>query len=268
MTKPRVNSIIESLGVYLPPKAVSTDDVLRGCKTKIRFPLEHLTGIRSRRMAGEDEFAIDLAKKATIDCLNNSKYRPQDIDLLICCNISRYDGSDFRFSFEPNTSIKLQHYFGFDNALAFDITNACAGMFTAVLIIDAFIKAGRIQAGLAVSGEYISHLTLTAQKEITKYMDPRLACLTLGDAGAAIVLEKAPDDTVGFRDRSVHAWSLLVILRCPSDRSRTWRRHYDHGCAEALGSWDQTGGRPLSLCSGESRMVARECSTSYHAPND
>jgi 3-oxoacyl-[acyl-carrier-protein] synthase III len=196
----KINSLIESIGVYLPPKTVSTDEVLRACKNKVRFPLQHLTGIKVRRMAGEDEFSVDLAKKATADCLDNSRYRPRDIDLLICCNISRYDGPDFRFSFEPNTSIKLKHCFGFDNALVFDITNACAGMFTAVSIVDAFIKAGRIRRGMVVSGEYISHLTLTAQKEISEYLDSRLACLTLGDAGAAMILEEAPDDGVGFHE--------------------------------------------------------------------
>src|SRR5437016_9603722 len=78
----RCNTIIESLGVYLPPKVVSTEDVLRGCKHKILFPLERLTGIQSRRMAGETEFSIDLARKAIEDCLVNSKYNPEHVDLL------------------------------------------------------------------------------------------------------------------------------------------------------------------------------------------
>src|SRR6266849_6714740 len=141
----RCNTIIESLGVYLPPKVVSTEDVLRGCKHKILFPLERLTGIQSRRMAGETEFSIDL---------------------LICCNISRYDGPNFRVSFEPSTSIKLKKHFGFNNAMVFDITNACAGMWTGVMIVNAFLSLEIIQCGMVVSGEYITHLTLSAQNEI------------------------------------------------------------------------------------------------------
>jgi 3-oxoacyl-[acyl-carrier-protein] synthase III len=208
-------SIIESLGVYLPPKSVSTEEVLRGCHKKIVLPLEQLTGIKYRRVAGVDEFSIDLAQKAIEDCLANSKYQPIDIDLLISCNISRYDGPN-RFSFEPNTSIKLKKYFGFDKAIALDITNACAGMFTGIAIIDAFINAGFIQRGMVVSGEYITHLTRTAQIEIESTLDQRLACLTLGDAGAALILEKSPDSQIGFHNIDLYTlgrYSNLCIAK-------------------------------------------------------
>src|SRR3989440_8061723 len=81
------NTIIESMGVYLPPKAVSTREVLQQVYKPVNFPLEQLTGIKTRRMAGETEFSIDLAKQAVANCLANSRYYPEDIDLLICCNI-------------------------------------------------------------------------------------------------------------------------------------------------------------------------------------
>ena len=198
------NTIIESIGIYLPPKAVSTREILQNCSKPLQFPLEQFTGINSRRMAGETEFSIDLAKKAVADCLAHSKYNPQDIDLLICANISRCDGPNFRISFEPSTSMQLKAHFGFVNALVFDISNACTGIFTAVDIIDAFIKAGLIRRGMVVSGEYITHLIQTAQKEIEGYLDSRLACLTVGDAGAAMILEEAPDKKVGFHELELY----------------------------------------------------------------
>ena len=198
------NTIIESLGVYLPPRAVSTQDILADCAKPIKFPLEQFTGIYSRRMAGETEFSIDLARKAVDRCLANSKYLPKDIDLLICANISRNDGPQYQISFEPGTSAKLKQYFGFTNALVFDISNACTGMFTGILIIDAFLKAGLIRRGMVVSGEYITHLTTTAQQELEGYMDQRLACLTVGDAGAAIILEQATNNAVGFHELDLY----------------------------------------------------------------
>jgi amino acid adenylation domain-containing protein len=194
------NMVIESLGVYLPPKAVTTDELLQGCVKPIRFPLARLTGIKSRRMAGDTEFSIDLAKQAIADCLAKSKYNPEDVDLLICGNISRCNRPNVQISFEPSNAIQLQRYFGFTNALVFDIDNACTGLFTAVEIIDAFLKAGLIRRGMAVSGEYISHLSVTAQKELEGFMDSRLACLTVGDAGAALILERTPNKQVGFHD--------------------------------------------------------------------
>jgi len=193
------NTVIESIGVYLPPESHSTSEVMKACNTKIRFPLEKITGISTRRMAGKSEFSIDLARKAISDCLANSKYNPSDIDLLICCNISRYDGIKLA-SFEPSTSVKLSQYFGLNNAIVFDITNACAGMFTGIYIVNALIKTGAVRRGMVVSGEYITHLTQTAQKEIESFMDSRLACLTLGDSGAALILEEASENQTGFQE--------------------------------------------------------------------
>ncbi|MBE3560030.1 MAG: amino acid adenylation domain-containing protein [Ktedonobacteraceae bacterium] len=191
---------IESIGVYLPPKIVSTKEVLAQCHIPIKFPLEQLTGIKNRRMAGETEFSVDLAAKAIEHCFSNSKYRPEDIDLLICSNISRYNGPDFQVSFEPNMALQLQRRCGLTNALAFDVSNACTGMFTAMYIVDAFLKAGLIRRGMVVSGEYITHLTKTAQKEIEGYLDSRMACLTVGDAGAAVILDTTADTKLGFHE--------------------------------------------------------------------
>jgi 3-oxoacyl-[acyl-carrier-protein] synthase III len=201
----RRNTVIESLGVYLPPRIVSTDEVLDGCRHPVRFPLEQFTGIRTRRMAGDGEYSIDLARKAAAACLERSSRKPADVDLLLCCSISRFDGPKM-FSYEPSTSIKLKQEFGLDNAIALDLTNGCAGMFTAISVVDAFLQTGAIDCAFVVSGEYITHLTDVAQLETTGFMDPRLACLTLGDAGAALMLERGPNAEVGF-----HALDLYTL---------------------------------------------------------
>lgn len=197
------NIVIESLGVYLPERTVSTKEVLKACKSKIRLPLERMTGIQSRQMAGENEFSVDLARQAISRCLELSKYHPKDIELLICCNISRFDKGG-SFTYEPSTAIQLKRDFDFEKAWCFDISNACAGMFTAIHIVDAFIKSGLVRRAMVVSGEYITHLTETAQKELSKDIDDeRLACLTLGDAGAAIILEESLNPEVGFKDMEI-----------------------------------------------------------------
>ena len=194
------NTVIESIGTYLPAEVVSTDSVLAGCATEIGIPLERLTGIKNRRMAGQGEFSVDLARQAVADCLARSSYGSEDIDLLISCNISRCDGPGHKFVFEPSTAARLRHQCGLANAVAFDVTNACAGMFTGISVADAFLQTGLVRRAMVVSGEYITHLTETAQKEIQGPTDARLACLTLGDAGAAVILERGPNGRVGFHD--------------------------------------------------------------------
>jgi amino acid adenylation domain-containing protein len=197
---PSAGSVVESMGVYLPEQVWTTDQIMKGCRKQVDFPLARLTGIRSRRIAGDTEFSIDLAEKAVAECLGRSTYRPEEIDLVICCNISRCDGPMFRFSLEPTSAARICRRFGLTNALAFDITNACAGTFTAILMIDAFIRHGIIDRAMVVSGEYITHLTSTAQREIESFLDSRLACLTLGDSGSAMILVRAPRPEVGFQE--------------------------------------------------------------------
>jgi len=147
-----------------------------------------------------------------VDCLECSRYTAKDIELLICCNISRYDGPGFEFSFEPSTSVRLKDQLGMDKAICFDLSNACAGMFTGFLLADCYLKAGMARNALIVSEEYITHLTKTAQKEIVDTRDPRMACLTLGDAGAAVVLEQGPNGRVGFHDIEMYTLSRYSDL--------------------------------------------------------
>jgi amino acid adenylation domain-containing protein len=193
-------ALVESIGIYLPPRTVATDEVVKRCRVKLDFPLERLSGIRSRHMGGETEFSIHLAEKAVGECLSRSAHRPEDIDLVVCCNISRCDGPNFHFTCEPTTAARIRQRFGLVNAVAFDVTNACAGTFTGLMIVDALLRHGVINRALVVSGEYITHLTTTAQGQITDYMDSRLACLTLGDSGLALTIERAPTAAVGFHD--------------------------------------------------------------------
>jgi amino acid adenylation domain-containing protein len=211
--------VIESLGVYLPPRVVSTEEVVAGCTRPLNFPLERMTGIRTRRMAGDTEFSLDLAVKAIDACLARSAYHPDAIDLLICSNISRYDGPN-RFAFEPSTAARLQQRCGFQRALAFDVANACAGTFTALKIVQTMLRLGLIRRAMVVSGEYITHLTRTAQMEIESFLDSRIACLTLGDSGLAMILESAPGDRVGFHDLELYTlgkYHSLCVARA-SDR--------------------------------------------------
>ena len=200
-----MRTVIESLGVYLPPRSVTSAEVLQGCAHTLLFPFkrytfEGYTGIRSRRMAGETEFSIDLARRAVEDCLAGSRHGPEDIDLLVCCSISRCDGPHFETTFEPAAAVRLKHELGFTHAVTFDVSNACAGMFTGIQIADTLLARGTIRRAMVVSGEYVTHLTLTAQRVIRSFLDSRLACFTLGDAGAALVLERTDTEGAGFHE--------------------------------------------------------------------
>ncbi len=195
---------IESLGIYLPPNETSSESRVGGIRSRIRVPLERFTGIASTRRVNPGEYSFDLACRAVERALARSNFHAEDIGLVIACNISKYDHEGFLFSLEPNTATSLRQAFGFTNAIAFDVNNACAGMFTGILLADCFLHTTGSKAAVVVSGEYISHLADTAQREIISLSDPHLASLTLGDAGAAVVLARSHDTAVGFHSIEMH----------------------------------------------------------------
>lgn len=213
-------SIIESLGVSLPDRRVTTAEILAGCKNAVRLPLERLTGIKERRLAGDGLYSVDLAEEAVKRCLAAGEFEASDYDLLVCTNISRRD-ADNQVTHEPSTATTLKQRLGFSNALTFDLSNACAGMWTGVYLVDALIRTGEIRRGLVVSGEYISYLIQTAQLEIADYMDPQIASLTLGDAGVAVSLGLSPSPDVGLHDLDLYTLSKYspYCVAKPTDQS-------------------------------------------------
>ena len=192
--------IIESLGVYLPERLATTAEMLKPCRRVPLLPFQRLTGIERRPVVSPEEYSIDLARRAVRRCLALSRRPAQSIDLLICCNISRCDGPGHRMSIEPTTAARLRAEFGLSSADAFDISNACAGTFTALLVAHVAFATRAARRALIVSGEHITHLAATAQREIESLNDPRLACLTLGDSGVAMLVEADAEPGVGFQD--------------------------------------------------------------------
>ncbi len=56
--------------------------------------------------------------------------------------------------FEPATSVRLKRRLGLRNsALAIDLSNACAGMWTGVYLLEKLNRTGEVQRGIVVSGE-------------------------------------------------------------------------------------------------------------------
>ncbi len=179
----------ESVGYALPEGAWTTEEVLGGCHVKLDFPLEQVTGISERRVAEPGSSALDLAASAARQCLARSAHLREDVDLLISCGTSRTEGPEARFAFEPGSGAQLRSMLGLENALAFDVGNACAGFFTALWVARQWLRSGRARCVLITSGEHLSPLIRSAQKHLRSVSDPYLAALTLGDAGVAVMVD-------------------------------------------------------------------------------
>jgi 3-oxoacyl-[acyl-carrier-protein] synthase III len=185
------------IGASVPEQRLSSDELMASTKHRTDIDLERLTGVRERRIAGKGEDSYTLALGAARDALAYADCAADELDVLIVSSISRHIGG-LRMQLDPPVSVSLKEALGARHAMSFDLSNACAGMMTGVFVLNDLIRQGRIRRGMVVSGEYISPLGRNAALEIRTLMDDQLASLTLGDAGAAAILERAPAGTPGI----------------------------------------------------------------------
>ena len=195
-----------SVGVRLPAHRLSSDELMASTRHRTGIQLERLTGIHERRIADDGEDSLTLAVGAARDCLSRSQWRPGDLDMVVSTSISKYAGG-FRQRLEPPLSMFIKHAIGAPQAMSFDLSNACAGMLTGVFVLNDYIRRGAIERGLVVSGESISQLGRNAATQVRGIFSRQLASLPLGDAGAAVLVERAPADTPGI---SVAAFTTLA----------------------------------------------------------
>ena len=178
----------ESIGAVVPERRVTSKEIMARVRSTGRLSLEGLTGIRERRVCSEGEDSYTLAVGAAEECLRHSAHSAADIELIVCCSISRFkDG--LTHVFEPALALYVRDAIGAHGALAFDISNACAGMLTGVYIVSDFIRRGVISRGMVVSGEYITSLSDNAVPHVRTPLSRQLPSLTLGDCGAAAIVE-------------------------------------------------------------------------------
>src|SRR5215831_1123483 len=205
---------IDSVGVKLPARRLTTSDLMSKTSHRTRIQLERLTGIHERRVVGPGENSFTLATGAARDCLSHSQHQASDIDMLISTSITRSKGRSSQ-SFEPPLSLHVKQAIGATQAVNFDLSNACAGMLTGVFLLQDLVTRGEISCGMVVSGEYISHLSWNAAQQIRSLFSKQLASLTLGDAGAAVIVERAPKgcgiDVIGFTTLAEHSRLCLAF---------------------------------------------------------
>ena len=184
-------------GRHLPETHLTTDELMASTRHRTHIDLERLTGIRERRVSVGDEDSYSLATSAALNCLAKARQDPAALDVVISCSITKFRGGLTQW-LEPTMGSAVARGIGAPQAMTFDVSNACAGMLTGVTILNNWIRQGVVERGLVVSGEYISQLSHNAARHIRNIMSKELACLTLGDAGAALLLERAPAGSAGI----------------------------------------------------------------------
>lgn len=197
---------IEAVSHFLPPRVVSSAVVeswLKPVYERLHLPegrLELMTGIRERRFWEKGTRPSQVAAAAGRLALEKAKLAKDRIGCLIHCAVSR----DF---LEPATASVVHRLLGLPrSAMNFDISNACLGLLTGMVMVANLIQGGQIEAGMVVTGETAEPLldgTVTKLLEdetlTRRTIKPQIASLTIGSAAAAVLLTHASISQSGHR---------------------------------------------------------------------
>ena len=194
-------SRIAGTGGYLPAKVITNQDLEGNVETSDEWIFSR-TGIRQRHIAADNEFASDLALKASQRALEAAGVAAADLSLIIVATTT----PDMVF---PSTACILQAKLGAKNCPAFDVQAVCSGFVYALTTADHYMRSGQYQNILVVGAEVYSR--------ILDWQD-RTTCVLFGDGAGAVVLRRS--DTPGILSTHLHAdGSHAHILSVPGSVS-------------------------------------------------
>ncbi len=173
----KVRAAVTAVGHYLPEKVLTNADLEKMVDTNDEW-IRTRTGIRERRIL-EKGATSDLGAGALKALLTNRGIGADELDMIIVATVT----PDMFF---PSTSCVIQEKVGAKNAWGFDLSAACSGFLYALVTGAKFVESGAAKKVAVVGADKMS--------AITDYTD-RNTCILFGDAGAAVLLEPAGEDT-------------------------------------------------------------------------
>lgn len=162
---------IAGIGICVPENIITNDDLAKIVDTNDEW-IRSRTGICERRISTEDGTSA-LAAKAAKKALEAAGVSPEEIDIMILGTSS----PDYNY---PSGACEVQAAIGAVNAVAFDISAACAGFIFAMEIVQGFFQAGIYKTALIIGSETLS--------KVTDWSD-RGTCVLFGDGAGAAVLK-------------------------------------------------------------------------------
>jgi len=167
------NAGIIGIGSYLPDKILTNADLEKLVDTNDEW-ITTRTGIKERRIAGENEAASDISIKAVRKAVEMSGLNVLDIDLIIECTVT----PDMMY---PATSAIIQNSLGAKNAAAFDLSAGCTGFIYGLTVANQFIQTGFYKNIVVVGCDVLSR--------VTDFTD-RNTCVLFGDGAGAVVVSR------------------------------------------------------------------------------
>lgn len=147
-----VRAVIRDIATHLPDFDYSNEVIKAEQPGWAIEKVARITGIRSRHIAGPDEFASDLAVKAAEKLFAAGRVGPADIDYVILCTMS----PDLQL---PATACIVQNRLGIPTtAGAFDLNLGCSGYIYGIGVAKGLIETGQARNVLFLTTEVVSKI--------------------------------------------------------------------------------------------------------------
>lgn len=164
---------IAGTGSSVPDRIVSNAELCAYLPTTEEWVVENL-GIRQRRVVAEGQFTSDLAFCAARKALENSRLRPDDIELIIVATTTPDRTA-------PSTACLVQNKLGVTNGCpAFDLNAVCSGFLYAMSVSSQFIQNGIYRNALVIGADTFSRITDWNRRD----------CVFFGDGAGAAILQR------------------------------------------------------------------------------
>jgi 3-oxoacyl-[acyl-carrier-protein] synthase-3 len=197
---------IEAISYVLPERRVTTaaiERLLRPVYERLHLPegrLELMTGIRERRFWRKGVLPSQVSAEAGRQAIEKANVAPDEIGCLLNCSVSR----DF---VEPATSTAVHRLLRLPSqALNFDISNACLGVMTGMMMLANMIQLGQVESGLVVAGENGGPLVEGTIEQMNRdatltrrSIKALIASLTIGSVATAVVMRHVAKSRNGHR---------------------------------------------------------------------
>jgi len=170
-----------SMGMWVPSRVLTNADLERMVETSDEWILER-TGIRERRIAGDDVGVVEMGYRAGREALERANLDASAVDAIIVSTATPD-------RLLPATACDIQAKLGAQRAVAFDVWGACTGWLYALNIARGLIATDQIETALCVAAEKMS--------AITDWTD-RTTCVLFGDAAAGAVVQRSEDEERGI----------------------------------------------------------------------
>ncbi|RPJ10482.1 MAG: ketoacyl-ACP synthase III [Deltaproteobacteria bacterium] len=161
-------------GSYVPEKILTNHDLEKMVETSDKWILER-TGIRERRIAGEEETNVTMGRLALGRAIEAAGIEPGDIDMLVA-------GTNTTEPAWPSAAGHIARLLNLRrNVPFFDLQAGCTGFNYALATAELFVKSGQYKTVAVVGSDKLS--------AITDYKD-RNTCVLFGDGAGAVVLQR------------------------------------------------------------------------------